>query len=408
MKTLAILVDGGPAPGINAVIAAATIEARNHDVRVVGCYDGFQWLMEGDPYRVTELEIADVTRHHFDGGSFLRTSRANPVADAATTRRVADTLRHMGVDALLAIGGNDTTYSLAHLAAAAPGVQLALVPKTIDNDVPLPADVVTAGFTTACAVGKDLVRNLMSDASTTNRWFFVTVMGRRTGHLALAIGGAAAATLTVIGEEFGDSRVSLDQLAGVLEGAIIKRQAQGREYGVAVLGEALAGRLDGAAPDALERDPHGNVRLADFELGRLLKDHVCRDLAARGVAARVSVKDLGYELRCAPPGAHDLQYSRSLGYWAARFLLDGGTGALVSIQAGRLVPIPFDSLLEPATGRARVRYVDVGSEMYQTMCAYMIRLRAADFLPENIGVLAESANLSEAEFAARFRRFALA
>ena len=408
MKTLALLVDGGPAPGINAVIAAATIEARNHGVRVIGCYDGFRWLMEGDPHRITELEIAVVSRAHFEGGSLLRTSRANPAAEPAVTRRVAETLRQLGVDALLVIGGNDSTFSAARLAAAAPGLQIAHVPKTIDNDVALPSDVVTAGFTTACAVGKDLVRNLMTDAATTDRWFFVTVMGRHAGHLALAIGSAAAATLTVIGEEFGDRRISVEHLAGVLEGAIVKRHAQGREHGVAILAEALAARLDGAAPGSLERDPHGNVRLADLELGRLLKERVTHSLQARDVPVRISVKDLGYELRCAPPGAHDLQYARSLGYWAAHYLLDGGSGAMVSIQAGRLVPIPFEDLLEPATGRPRVRYVDVASEMYQTMLAYMIRLRPMDFLPENVGVLAESANLSEAEFVARFRPLAAA
>ena len=403
MKTLAIVVDGGPAPGINAIIAAATIEARNHGVRVLGCYDGFRWLMEGDPHRITELEIADVSRSHFDGGSLLRTSRANPAADPAVTRRVAETLGQLGADALLIVGGNDSTLSAARLAAAAPGLQIAHVPKTIDNDIPLPSDVVTAGFTTACAVGKDLVRNLMTDASTTDRWFFVTVMGRHAGHLALAIGGAAAATVTVIGEEFGDRRISVDHLAGVLEGAIVKRQAQGREHGVAILAESLAARLDGAAPGSLEHDPHGHVRLADLELGRLLKERVSQSLQVRGVPVRISVKDLGYELRCAPPGAHDLQYARSLGYWGARFLLDGGTGAMVSIQAGRLVPIPFDALLDAATGRPRVRYVDVASEAYQTLLAYMIRLRPLDFLPENLGLLAESANLSEAEFVARFR-----
>jgi 6-phosphofructokinase 1 len=402
VKTLAILVDGGPAPGINAVIAAATIEARNHGVRVVGCYDGFRWLMEGDPHRITELDIADVSRAHFDGGSMLRTSRANPGADAAVTRRVAETLRGLGADGLLIVGGNDATFSAVRLAAAAPELQIVHVPKTIDNDIPLPADVVTAGFTTACAIGKDLVRNLMTDAATTDRWFFVTVMGRHAGHLALAIGSAAAATVTVIAEEFGDRRIGLDHLAGVLEGAIVKRAAQGREHGVAILSESLAGRLDGV-PEALERDPHGHVRLADLELGRLLKDRVSGSLEGRDVQVRISVKDLGYELRCAPPGAHDLQYARSLGYWGARFLLDGGSGAMVSIQAGRLVPIAFDALLDPATGRSRVRYVDTASEMYQTQLAYMIRLRPTDFLPENVGLLAESANLSEAEFLARFR-----
>src|SRR5712692_11174515 len=99
MKTLAILVDGGPAPGINAIIAAAVIEARNHGVRALGCYDGFRWLMEGDPHHIVELDIGDVSRVHFDGGSILRTSRANPNARPDGLGRVADTLRRLGTDA---------------------------------------------------------------------------------------------------------------------------------------------------------------------------------------------------------------------------------------------------------------------------------------------------------------------
>ena len=75
MKTLAILVGGGPAPGINAVISAATIEARNHGLRVLGYYDGFKWLVQGDTQHVTELAINDTSRIHFDGGSIIRTSR---------------------------------------------------------------------------------------------------------------------------------------------------------------------------------------------------------------------------------------------------------------------------------------------------------------------------------------------
>src|SRR5262245_64071845 len=97
-KTLAILVGGGPAPGINAVIAAATIEARNHGLRVLGCYDGFRWLVEGDTRHVLELGIDDLSRIHFDGGSILRTSRTNPTKSPEGVRHVADTLRRLGVD----------------------------------------------------------------------------------------------------------------------------------------------------------------------------------------------------------------------------------------------------------------------------------------------------------------------
>jgi len=408
VKTLAILVGGGPAPGINAVIAAAAIEARNHGLKVLGCYDGFRWLMAGDTTHVVELEISDVSRIHFEGGSILRTSRANPTRTPDGARRVAETLQALSVDHLIAIGGDDTAFAASRVAQARSGVTVAHVPKTIDNDLPLPSDIVTFGFTTACDLGKDLVRNLMQDAATTEKWFFVTVMGRHAGHLALGIGGAAGATLTVIAEEFPQPTIGLQELVDVLEGAIIKRRTQGREQGVALLSEGLAEKLDPATLGSAERDAYGNVRsLTELELGRVLKERVVASLRERRIEVTIVAKDLGYELRCAPPGAHDIQYSRSLGYWATRFLLDGGTNAMVTIQAGRLVPVPFGLMIDPRTGRIRVRYVDVESEAYQTLAAYMIRLKPEDFeQPETVAALARAGNMTEAEFIARFGRLA--
>src|SRR5881227_938872 len=370
-KTLAILVGGGPAPGINAVLAAATIEARNHGLRVLGCYDGFKCLVQGDTQHVTELEINDTSRIHFDGGSIIRTSRTNPSKSAESVRQVGDALQRLGVNHLITIGGDDTAYSASRLAKQVPGLTVAHVPKTIDNDLPLPGDIVTFGFTTACNLGKELVRNLMQDAQTTERWFFVTVMGRHAGHLALGIGGAAAATLTVVAEEFPEGQVSLDRVADILEGAILKRRVHGREHRVALLAEGISEKLDPATLGDVERDAYGNVRLAELDLGRVVKERVTQSLRARGLDVTIVAKDLGYELRCAPPGATDIQYGRSLGYWATRFLLDGGTNAMVTIQAGRLVPIPFGVMLDPKTGKIRVRYVDMESEAYQTLAAYM-------------------------------------
>ena len=138
MKTLAILVGGGPAPGINAVIAAATIEARNHSLRVLGCYDGFKWLVQGDIAHVVELDISDLSRIHFEGGSILRTSRTNPTTTQDGIRYVAETLQRLHVDHLITIGGDDTCLSAATLARSTPGLTVAHVPKTIDNDLPLP------------------------------------------------------------------------------------------------------------------------------------------------------------------------------------------------------------------------------------------------------------------------------
>jgi len=406
MKTLAILVGGGPAPGINAVIAAATIEARNEGVRVLGCRDGYRWLMRGEIHHVEELEIAAVSRIHFEGGSIIRTSRANAAQSEETLRAVGDALGRLGVTHLLTIGGDDTAFGAARIAEMLGGrVAVAHVPKTIDNDLPLPSELPTFGFTTAVDVGKDLVRNLMTDAASTGRWYFVTVMGRHAGHLALGIGGAAGATLTVIGEEFPiDHLADLGDVADILEGAIIKRRASDRDHGVALLAEGLLERLDPALLASHERDPYGNVRLGDFELASALRQRVLASVRARHLDVDIVAKGLGYELRCAPPGGFDIQYCRSLGYWASRFLLQGGTDAIVTVQGGHLVPLLFRDLMDPETGRIRVRYVDVASDTYRTLRAYMIRLEAEDFEhPDRVRTLARAGALGADEFATRFR-----
>ena len=404
MKTLGMLVGGGPAPGINGVIAAATIEARNHGVRVLGFYDGFKWLARGDTSHVIELETDEVSRIHFEGGSILRTARENPAKSPDALRNVAEALNKLEVSCLLTIGGDDTAFAACRLSEAVQGrVAVVHVPKTIDNDLPLPQEVATFGFTTACNLGTEIVQNLMEDAVTANRWFFVTVMGRRAGHLALGIGGSAGATLTVIGEEFPEPRIPLQTLVDILEGAIIKRRASGKEHGVAILSEGLADKLDPADFGSVERDGYGNVRLSELVLGRVLKERVTESLRARGVDVTIVAKDLGYELRCAPPCALDILYCRGLGYWGTRFLLDGHTEAMVTIQGGKMVPIPFQQMLDHRTGKIRVRYVDTNSESYQTLRAYMIRLEPQDFeTPGQIETLAHGGHLDQTEFVSRF------
>ncbi len=405
MKTLAIVVGGGPSPGINAVIAAATIEARNYGLRVLGVRTGFKALVRGESDRFRELGVPDVSRIHFVGGSILGTSRVNPARTPEDLARVVDALGRLGVSFLLTIGGDDTAFAASRVAAAMPGrLATVHVPKTIDNDLPLPPGVPTFGYTTAINVGKDLVRNLMQDAVTVGRWWFITVMGRHAGHLTLGITAAAGATLAVVPEEFPDARLPLGLLADVLEGAIIKRLASGQEHGVALLAEGLLEKLDPETIGPVQHDAYGNVRLAELELARLLKAHVVANLAARGLDVSIMAKDLGYELRCAPPDGFDIQYCRSLGYSAVRFLLGGGSDAMVTVQGERLIAVPFREIIDPVTGRVRVRYVDVTSETYQALLAYMIRLKSEDLAdPERVRTLAAAGRLKEEEFVARFR-----
>ena len=149
------------------MIASATIEAVNNGLRVLGLYEGYRHIARGDTSHVTELTISDVSRIHFSGGSFLRTSRTNPGKDEETLERCIRSLMQLGVRYLVCIGGDDTTYGAARIAAKTRGrLGVVTVPKTIDNDLPLPDNAPTFGFETARAVGTALVENLMEDART--------------------------------------------------------------------------------------------------------------------------------------------------------------------------------------------------------------------------------------------------
>ena len=368
-KRLAILVGGGPAPGINSVIAAATIRARLEGLDVVGIRDGFEWLMQGDIDHATPLTIENVSRIHFRGGSHLGIARANPTTDAGLLDNTVNALLRLNVTQLITIGGDDTAFSAMRVERHAAGaIRVVHVPKTIDNDLDLPAHIDTFGYQTARHYGVDIVKNLMVDAKTTSRWYFVVAMGRKTGHLALGIGKSAGATLTLIAEEF-ESPARLHTVVDTLAGAIIKRLSYGRHDGVAVIAEGVVLGIkpeDLAGFDAAERDAHGHVRIDDVNLGEILKTEVQKRLRSMGIKATIAAKNIGYELRCADPIPFDMEYTRDLGYSAAEYLLNGGSAAMVSMQGGRFVPIPFETMIDPDTGRTRVRSVDVTSRAEET------------------------------------------
>src|SRR5579859_8275979 len=273
-QRLALVCGGGPAPGINSVIGAATIRATLSGLNVVGIRDGFKWLMQGDTQHAVPMTLEDVSRIHFTGGSYLGISRANPTKDPRHLEAATAALVELGVDKLITIGGDDTAFSAMRLAEHAGGrLRVVHVPKTIDNDLDVPHGISTFGFQTARHIGVELVKNLMVDAKTTSRWYVIVAMGRKAGHLGLGIGKAAGATLTIIPEEFstatGGGQVRLDHLTDILLGAIVKRKALHHEDGTAILAEGLVEQM---APEdleilgQLERDEHDHVRLAEVNL----------------------------------------------------------------------------------------------------------------------------------------------
>jgi len=405
-KKVGILVGGGPAPGINSVIGAATIRSVLEGVEVLGLEDGFHWLMQGDTAHVRRLTIESVSRIHFRGGSAIGIARANPTKDPALLEATVATLERLGVGQLITIGGDDTAFSAMRVEAHARGrLRVVHVPKTIDNDLALPAEIDTFGFQTARHVGSDIVKSLMVDAHTTSRWYLIVAMGRKAGHLALGMGKAAGATLTLVPEEFGPD-VALRTIVDTLVGAIIKRQSLGQKHGVAVIAEGVVESIrpaDLAVRDGIERDEHGHIRISEIDIADILKRAVLERLTAFKLKTTVSAKDVGYELRCADPIPFDMEYTRDLGYCAAKYLLSGGSGVMVSMQGGQFVPIPFAALLDPQTGRARVRLVDIHSARYAIARRYMIRLRRDDFEdPAELARFAAVAGVSVETFRAEF------
>ncbi len=406
MATFGILVGGGPAPGINGVIGAAVIAATRAGHRVIGIFEGFHHIMAGRTDQVQELDEAAVDQIHLRGGSILHTSRANPTKDPKHLSACVASLDSLGVEYLVTIGGDDTASSAMKVADAAKGrIKVVHVPKTIDNDLPLPAGIPTFGFETAREHATAVVERILEDMRTTRRWFFIIMMGRTAGHLTLGAGKAAGAPISLIPEEFPDQPIRLEDVVRTLEGAIVRRLADGRPDGVAVIAEGIAEHMDPDDPilKDIPRDAHGHIRLAEVPLGNVLRKAVAESLASRGITVAIGEKDVGYEVRCGYPTAFDRDYTRDLGVGAVTSLLNGHSSVLITRQSSTIVPVPFSEIADPATGKARVRQVDTATDSYRNAVALQERITQADLAdPERLEKIAKAAGLTAAEAKERY------
>jgi len=405
-EAIGIIVGGGPAPGINGVISAATIEAINSGKKVFGIIGGFKALFEGNKDGFIPLTIDDVSRIHATGGSILRTSRDKPENAKAKFKTLMSTLKSAGIKYLITIGGDGTLYMANWIEREARGsISVVHTPKTIDNDIPLPGGFSTFGFQTARHVGVYIVNNIIEDARTMGRWYFITTMGRHAGHLALGMGRAASATLSLIPEEFPEEKLSFKKVADILTGAIIKRRAMGRDHGVAILAEGISEKFDIEElkeHEEIEKNEKGELKLSEIQLGRVLKDFVNKTLSELDIEVGIVDKNIGYELRAANPIPFDVEYTRNLGYGAVRFLLRGGTGSMIVSFEGNLRPVPFVEMIDYKTGKAKIRTVDINTETYEVARKYMIRLENEDLEGQNLATIAKAANMSPQAFKARF------
>lgn len=399
IERVGLLFSGGPAPGANAVIAAAASAFRRSGAEVVGLLQGYTHLEgfrpqhtalhEGVHYRM--ISDADLRGLRNARGVFLGTARANPGREVNSPRDLEDpeksaglastyaALRALELDALISIGGDGTlrTANLLYeyqrrLPENAPRVRIVHVPKTIDNDYS--GIDFTFGFFTAVDVMAQELLNLRADAVATQSYYVISTMGRRAGWLAYGVAIAGEAHL-VLGMEDAqgalldaEGKLDLDQLAELIVELIAARQARGKRYGVVVLAEGLAELLSDRELAGAPRDAYGHVSFSTFDLSRVLAARASQRYRDKtGRAIKITGVQLGYESRCAAPHAFDVLLGTQLGFGAYRALVEEDLdGHMVSV-AGQLDLhyVAFEKLVDPKTLTPVVRYIDRQSDFYR-------------------------------------------
>ena len=389
IRRVGILFSGGPAPAANAVISAAALSFLNSGIEVVGFFDGYEDLedysvdrplVEGQHYALLTRDDVSGIRNRKD--IILRTSRANPgkpvgsLADLTAPekntrlRAVYDAFEAHGIDALVSIGGDDTLktanylYRMQELMPEIRRVRVVHLPKTIDNDY-YGIDW-TFGFFSAAHFAAAEIRNLGADARSTQVWYVLEIMGRKAGWLTYAAGIAGEATRMISVEDY-DGEFDAREVAGELVDLMLRREADGRQYGIVCVAEGLADKLpDDQRPQLT--DEHGNVRLGDAQIGRTLAAEMERTYTQRtGASIKVRHKQIGYEARCAEPSAFDVLLGTQLGVGAYRALVkEALSGVMVSVEDQlSLKYVPFDELIDPDTMKTRVRFIDRDSDFYR-------------------------------------------
>ncbi|MCI5066031.1 6-phosphofructokinase [bacterium] len=374
-KKIAIIVSGGPAPGINAVIGAAAIEATNRGIQIVGLQGGMKAAIQEREKAFMPLDIDAVSRIYNVGGSILGTSRFNPLAIPENETKFIQLLKDQEIDGIVMIGGEGSA-NLSHLISTRiPELRVAHVPKTIDNDIPLPSGEKTFGFETARTVGTQVVDTLVIDAKTCRRWYLVETMGRQAGFLTIGMSLASGASLALIPEEYQDRLYDPQEFAERIVTSIKLRYHIGKHYGVVLLAEGLLDRLRPQSSDLLDetlRDELGRLTYSEIELGDVIMPHIYERLRDEGITdLELKHKNVGYELRCASPIGADIEYARVLGFGAVESITSRQGAHMITRENEQLHFIPLDQFL--AYGKVRGRTVRLDSDVYKLACRYMVR-----------------------------------
>ncbi|MBW1679755.1 MAG: 6-phosphofructokinase [Deltaproteobacteria bacterium] len=390
IKHIGILFSGGPSPAANTVISAAAMNFINVGIDVYGFMQGFEFIQEFEEGKSLTLEehykiltLSDVTGIRNRKDIIIKTSRANPgkginsihdLTDSKKNQKLLNIYKWMDyfeIDGLITIGGDDTLktanylYLMQYHVPDVKPVSIVHIPKTIDNDY-LGIDW-TFGYTSAANFAANEIRNLGADATSTNSWFILEIMGRKTGWLTYAAGIAGEATRMISVEDI-KGKFNLDKLVDDLLVLMEARSREGKKYGLVCVSEGLAEFL----PEDLrpkQTDKHGNIVMGDAEVGKVIATKLEGKYKERNIKQplKVRAKQIGYETRCTEPAAFDVMLGSQLGVGTFRAIYQKGlSGVMVSVEDQMQIKyVPFHELIDPKTLLAKIRYIKRDSDFYK-------------------------------------------
>lgn len=382
MRTIAILCGGGPAPGINTVVATVTKVFLKDGYRVLAIHEGYKGLFTEQP-EVEELTYEKADQIYCRGGSAVKMSRFKPKDEDFKT----DLFVKEGIELLVTVGGDDTASTANRLtkflAAYHINIKNIHVPKTIDNDLPLPEGIPTFGFTSAKEMGVNIGKVIKAEASTTQNWYLLMSMGREAGHLAFEIGKGIHASMIIIPEMFEKTQITIDKVVRLIISAMIKRRILGQKFGVAVVSEGIFHFLKDAdiasTGIVFDYDAHGHPELSDISKAHVINKILRSRLKELGVDIISRAVEVGYSLRCVDPSAFDLTYCTTLGTGVKKLFDEGHTGCMVAVNLEEEVIPVYLKDVEDENGKIRTRLVNIHKEVVsQTLKENIYYLTSAD------------------------------
>ena len=381
-KSILIICGGGPAPGINAVISTVAKIFLKDGYRVIGLHEGFKGIFSEHP-KIKEFDFPHADRIFSRGGSTLIMSRFKPSNEKLNTALFSEN----NVKLLVSIGGDDTASTANRITGYLKKENILIsnihVPKTIDNDLPLPDRNPTFGFHSAKDEGVRIGTTTYEDARTSENWFVMSTMGRSAGHLALGIAASCHFPMMVIPEMFNKTNITFDKVVRLIISSMVKRKIENINYGVALVSEGVFHIM----PDSeikhcginFTYDDHGHPELGNVSKSHIFNMLVQRRLKELDIEIKSRPVELGYELRCCRPIGFDLTLCTLLGLGVKKLFDEGLSGCIVTANSrGEVTPL-FLTDLQDEDGKIAPRLVDIDSEFIRLCFQNLHYLEEKDY-----------------------------